>query len=433
MAKIEGSCECGRKHRISIETIVIDESFWPKLLQYLKKCHFNRLLLVADFNTYEVLGNQVYTVLAEQRLNIDLYVFPTREHLVPDDEAVRIVQDEIRRTTAQCVLAVGSGVINDIVRYATFQEALSYISMPTAPSMDGYTSTVAALQLNGVKTTIPAHAPQAIFTAPSILCEAPWELIQSGYGDLVGKVISLMDWKLGRELYQEYFCPKAHELVLQHLQFIVQNTARIRDRDAEAIQALFAGLINSGIAIAMVGNSRPASGSEHHCSHVWDLLAFKGIRHFHSHGLQVGYATYWMMKFYRRFASLENLSEPVIPEIQKEWLDNIRDFYEDGKFAIEAAQREKLAWLRTRICNLPHDARDLVRQLEPEFSMLTDVENSLHVMGITDLGSFLELNTELLRLTFKRANEIRSRYTIFDFFEGQGLLDTVVDEILSES
>ena len=257
----EGSCECGRDHRISIDTIVIKENFWLQFLGYLKDSHFNRLLLVCDLNTFEVLGSQVYTVLVEQRFELDVYVFPTREHLVPDDENVEIVQDEIRRADAQCVLAVGSGVINDIVRYATFQESLPYISMPTAPSMDGYASMVAALQLNGVKTTIPAHTPRAIFADTRILCEAPWELIQSGYGDLIGKVISLMDWKLGRELYQESFCPRAYELVLQPLQFVIEHAIRIRDRNPEAIEVLFAGLVTLGIAIAMVGNSAQRAGA----------------------------------------------------------------------------------------------------------------------------------------------------------------------------
>ena len=42
--------------------------------------------------------------------------------------------------------------------------------------------------------------------------------------------------------------------------------------------------------MAMVGNLRPCSGSEHHCSHYWNWIAYQGKRDHVPHGLQV--ATY---------------------------------------------------------------------------------------------------------------------------------------------
>ena len=138
-----------------------------------------------------------------------------------------------------------------------------------------------------------------------------------------------------------------------------------------------------------------------------------------------------MIEFYRRLGNLKQISEPVVPEIEQKWLEDIGEFYQNGKSAILEAQLEKLTWLRTHAYRLPQDTMHLVSRLEPEFSFLPAVEKSLHIMGVTELGSSLEVNTEVLRLTFLRAKEIRSRYTIFDFLEGQGLLDQVVDEILS--
>ena len=38
-------------------------------------------------------------------------------------------------------------------------------------------------------------------------------------------------------------------------------------------RACWRGCLQSGIAMAMIGSSRPASGCEHHASHFWDLLA----------------------------------------------------------------------------------------------------------------------------------------------------------------
>jgi glycerol-1-phosphate dehydrogenase [NAD(P)+] len=434
MDSLETNCKCGRAHNSSFGTIVVETDLWTVFLEYLKGTTFKRLLLVADLNTYEVLGHRAHVVLSEaQTWDLQVHVFATRAHLVPDDGNIKVITEEIRSSGAECVLAIGSGVINDIVRYATFLESIPYISLPTAPSMDGYTSTVAALQLNGVKTTLPAHGPLAIFTSPSILRTAPFELIQAGYGDLVGKAISIMDWKLSRGLYQEYFCPQAYKLVLQPLQYIIENAERIRNRDPEAIQVLFEGLINSGIAIAMVGNSRPASGSEHHCSHFWDFLAFKGARQFHSHGLQVGYATSWMIKFYQALAENAPIVQLPVSIVTREWMDKLEGFYGTGASAIRDAQQEKQEWLLQRQYTPLQYTAELIPQLEPEFSMLNDVEKALHMMGLSELGDTLELNKEILSVTFRKAKELRARYTIFDFYEGQGRLETVLNHVLEQS
>ena len=53
--------------------------------------------------------------------------------------------------------------------------------------MDGYASSVAAMQVDGVKVTYPARAPGAIFADPRVCAAAPAELTRAGIGDLLGK------------------------------------------------------------------------------------------------------------------------------------------------------------------------------------------------------------------------------------------------------
>src|SRR5204862_3625605 len=117
-------------------------------------------------------------------VNVREVVFPQRTGLLADHPAV----DRTRAALdgASLPVAVGAGVITDIVRYAAHLEQRDFLSVPTAASMDGYASSVAALQVDGVKVTYPARAPRGIFADPRVAAAAPAELTRSGVGDLLG-------------------------------------------------------------------------------------------------------------------------------------------------------------------------------------------------------------------------------------------------------
>lgn len=94
-------------------------------------------------------------------------------------------------------LAVGSGTITDITRFASFSARNPFISLPTAPSLDAYASAGAALTMGGFKLTVPGQAPVAIFADLQTLREASREMVAVGFGDVLGKHTSLADWRLG--------------------------------------------------------------------------------------------------------------------------------------------------------------------------------------------------------------------------------------------
>jgi glycerol-1-phosphate dehydrogenase [NAD(P)+] len=90
-------------------------------------------------NTYRVLGREIHDHLLGYGVRNESYVFSFTTHdLLPNEHAIKGVRSLIREHGVITVLTVGSGVIHDIVRYATFQESGSYISIPTAPPMAGH-------------------------------------------------------------------------------------------------------------------------------------------------------------------------------------------------------------------------------------------------------------------------------------------------------
>ncbi|MDB5085179.1 MAG: hypothetical protein JWN30_2065 [Bacilli bacterium] len=426
------SCTCGQEHTVTIEQVEVNETVANDIAEFITHSPWRNLLLAADSNSYRVYGKELANRLINCGVSLKSHVFSSTHDLYPDQEAIESIREAIETGEIDAVLAVGSGVINDIVRYATYAESIPYLVVATAPSMDGYASTVAALQFNGVKTTLQAHAPLAIFADSRVLAEAPWELIQSGFGDLIGKLISLMDWKLSHVLYQEYLCEEAYQLVWQSLNYCIEHVEDIRNRQPQAISHLFAGLINSGIAMAMMENSRPASGSEHHCSHYWDFLAFINRRNHSSHGIQVGYATHWMMDVYGFFQRITGLKNPRTFLADLNWETEIVNRYAEGSTTVLNEQRNKVNWLQEHSklwnqeeINMPF----ILRNLEPELACFGSVRQALEKIGIPHETGFIEVSNDILRETLLHAHELRARYTVFDFLVGQDCLEEAVEQL----
>ena len=108
--------------------------------------------------------------LGEAGVSVRSLVFEARDGLLaglPETARVRAaIADDAE------IVAVGSGVMTDIVRYAAHLSDRDFVSVPTAASMDGYASSVAAMQFDGVKVTYPARAPHAIFADPRVAAAA---------------------------------------------------------------------------------------------------------------------------------------------------------------------------------------------------------------------------------------------------------------------
>ena len=64
----------------------------------------------------------------------------------------------------------------------------------------------------------------------------------------------------------------------------------LKERDPESLGALLEALTLTGVAMALVNISRPASGAEHMLSHFWEMdYIARGLNPNH-HGIQVGEA-----------------------------------------------------------------------------------------------------------------------------------------------
>ena len=118
-------------------------------------------ILVMDENTGRAAGERLGRKLSPELETITLPAEADgRVHASSD--VCQTVIDHADRHRARWMLAVGAGTINDITKFAADRLGLPYITVPTAASMNGYTSTVAALLSNGFKQTLEAEATAAV-------------------------------------------------------------------------------------------------------------------------------------------------------------------------------------------------------------------------------------------------------------------------------
>ena len=300
-AGMEYSCACGKSHKVDIQAIRVGSGVIQELPGILRDLGASHIFLVADNYTYEAAGRQVEQLLDQAGLPYHKRVFQTETPLVPNEYALGSV---LAAMTSQddMLLAVGSGTLNDLTKYLSARTGVPYVIAATAPSMDGYASTVAPTILDGFKTTLPAVYPAAIVADVDILKDAPMPMLTAGFGDIIGKFTSLADWRLSHQLNGEYYCPEVAGVIEAAVETCAANAKALAQREPQAIQAVTEALILSGLAMGMVGVSRPASGAEHQMAHYWEMDALRRGEEHPLHGNAVGVGTVLAASLYEMAA-----------------------------------------------------------------------------------------------------------------------------------
>lgn len=271
--QFSGHCSCGKEHKIGVKDIVVGKEASDSLLEALQTgplSVYSHSVIICDENTKRAAMDRLKNVWKL----CDEIVLPP-ENLHANNHGVELVSKELERLESDkkvdLLLAVGSGTIHDLTRYTAYERGISFISVPTAASVDGFVSTVAAMTWNGMKKTLPAVAPLYVYADTEIFSHAPYRLTASGASDLLGKYVALADWKIAHEVTGEYICERICNMETEALEEVCQCLEGLRKGGTEAYEKLMYALLLSGLAMQMIGNSRPASCAEHHVSHLWEM------------------------------------------------------------------------------------------------------------------------------------------------------------------
>lgn len=294
--------EVGAKN-ITIPEIVIEKGALQQIPSYLLGQKFKKIVLVVDENTKVAAGNVLEKLLVNEGNVLTTIVLKPNVHgqIIADEQTLVQLLVEVPNE-ADVMLAVGAGTIHDIVRFVGYKMNIPFISVPTAASVDGFTSKGAPLIFRGFKETIQTASPLAVFADINILKQAPREMTAAGFGDIIGKYTSLLDWSISGLVADEPYSNLAADLTRQSLNACVNHVQKIAENEDEGLEILMQSLIESGLVMLVLDFSRPASGSEHHLSHYWEMELLKKDEKQLLHGAKVGVASTIIIDLYKEFS-----------------------------------------------------------------------------------------------------------------------------------
>jgi glycerol-1-phosphate dehydrogenase [NAD(P)+] len=398
-------------------------------------------VVVADENTWRVAGEKVQARLTAAGRRVEPpVVFAGRPVLYADYGNVLELEGKLHNLDAVPVV-VGSGTMNDITKLAAHRSGRQYMVVATAASMDGYTSYGAAITRDGFKQTMSCPAPRAVLADIETLVEAPPEMTSAGYGDLLGKVTAGADWIIADALESEPIDPRAWALVQNSLRDWTGKPGLLHAGDRQAVEDLFEGLIMTGVAMQISASSRPASGSEHRFSHLWEMQA---LGHGHAavpHGFKVGVGTLAAAALYERVL-LRDLSNINIEAICSRWPSRIeversvRDAHDIPQLAENAVEESMAKYLdpdqlRRRLVLLGERWPSIRERVQAQLLPAVELRDMLRAAGAPTEPEEVAVSMAQLRASYGLARTIRARYTVLDLVHEAEVLDECVEELFA--
>ena len=338
-----------------------------------------RVLLVADETTARFLPS-VAESAGRNAAACGTLVLSSPEP-VADESTVRAVADGA--AGYDYLLAVGAGTLNDLCKYAGFLTHKPSGVFATAASMDGFASGVTPLIENGCKITRPAQTASDILMDFDVLCAAPRTMTGAGVGDILAKYCALTDWRLSSALTGEVVNEEAFSLMYDAVRACDDALPALGRGEPAGVEKLMDALLISGYAMVIAGNSRPASGAEHHMSHYLEMDFLRRGKRIPLHGVKVGLGTMVSLYLYHTLSR--------------------RPAFEEKKSI--CAEAEKLP--------------------QPE-----TVERALKMFGCPTRFSQLGVDRDTVRNMFFEAWKLRDRFTILTLYCTKGWMRNTADELL---
>lgn len=360
-----------------------------------------RILLVSDSNTYAVLGKRILGELAAL----------SPRHLMlagnpaPDLNIVKKIHDE----PCDAIIAIGSGTINDLCKYAAFLGDKPYAVFPTAPSMNGYLSTTASILTGGIKESHIAQVARAIFCDLQVIASAPPRLIRSGLGDSLCRPTAQADWLLSHLVLNTAYDPLPFELLKPYEVELFAHSNKLTKGDPHIIELLLRTLLVSGWGMTLAKGSYPASQGEHMIAHTMEMKHANMLPHTY-HGEQIGVTTLTMAQIQENLL-LRPLQLPPLPA----WEGALASYFGRTKAQhiaeITRKKYERYDAMSERLQLIEKEIRDRLREVTLPTSFLRNV---LEQAGAPTTPSELGWNEDNYIAAISHAALTRDRFGFLD-------------------
>lgn len=425
-------CDCGATHATKgLKTIRLGSGVINEVCSVLNELGLKRPFIVTDRNEYEAAGKRVTELLEENGIPYVLHIIPCEEgkRIAPAEFAVGSIALNFD-TSCDSFLCVGSGVMNDLCKVMSSITGKPEVVVATAPSMDGYASDSSAMEVNNLKLSLKEVIPAALICDVDVMAQAPMHMLHAGLGDMMGKFSALSEWRIVKLINGEHYCAETAALVHRSLDKIVEGSRGVPTRNPESIYAIGEGLLLSGIAMAFVGHSRPASGLDHYFSHCWEMMALARGEESDLHGIQVGVGTLLTLKIYERLLTIEPTMERAIAAAdrfdQAAWEANVRRVFADTADDILArAKAENKNDRATRLARAEKIIAnwEAIKQIARETPSSAEIESIMRGAGMPITPADIGVSKADVIDAFICSRDVRAKYQLSSLLWDIGYMD----------
>lgn len=426
------NCTCGKSHHFAVDKIIMGSGVISQLPEIVKEYKAKKAFVLSDKNTYKAAGERVCCLLRENNIRFVSFSFD-EDGLEPDERSVgrAVMQYE---HDCDIVIGVGSGVINDIGKIVSAISNHTYIIVGTAPSMDGYASASSSMTRGGLKISLPSKCADVIIGDTDILKNAPIKMLKSGLGDMVAKYVSIAEWRIANLINGEYYCEDIAALVRASLKRCRDNASGLLKRDEKAVEAVFEGLVTSGLAMNFAGVSRPASGIEHYFSHIWDMRGVEFGTPVESHGIQCAVGTLISAKLYEKLKTITPDRQKALEYVKnfdvEAWNGKLREFLGKGAQIMMDLEKKEQKYNKemhaVRLEIILEKWDQIIRILDEEIPSSQELEILLDSFECMKSPEEFGISSDLIPMSFKAAKDIRDKYVLPRLAWDLGIIDEIV-------
>jgi glycerol-1-phosphate dehydrogenase [NAD(P)+] len=194
---------------------------------------------------------------------------------------------------------------------------------------------------------------------------------------------------------------------------VVEKTVSLADdilkRDNESIKVLTEALVLAGIMMSYATTSRPASGSEHHLSHFFEINGIVNDTPYLAHGTDVAYSTIITAKIRENLLKADFSSKYLESEEEKN--KNLVRLY--GGVSEECKKlQEKLGTYSYDRNQIYIKKQEAIKKILKEMPTAKEIEDILARVGYSLSYFYSFYGKEKIKDAVKYAKDLKDRYTV---------------------
>jgi glycerol-1-phosphate dehydrogenase [NAD(P)+] len=184
----------------------------------------------------------------------------------------------------------------------------------------------------------------------------------------------------------------------------------ILERNEESIKTLMEALVIIGILMSFAGSSRPASGSEHHLSHFFEITGIIDNTEYLPHGIDVAYSTVITAEIREKILA-DRFPSKIFRDRREIYESKIKSVYKQAADGCIKLQDKVGNYGNDRI-NIYLEKETEIRKILEEMPSSKEIYDMLCLVGL-DINKFYTLyGKEKINNAILYAKDLKDRYTV---------------------